>query len=118
MGKPEALELLKRLELCQILTRFFDSQLLHPRAQGARIDAEQFGRALFAVNDPASFAHSPDDVITLIVLESVDERRSRDGLVRAQHRLIDLHDGAFGENHRALDNILQFANITGPRRSE
>ena len=61
--------------------------------------------------------HTAQDVMPFVVLERVDHRRPIRDFVGAQHRVVDLHDRTLGQDHRALDHVLQLANVPRPRIS-
>src|SRR5215831_4197402 len=106
------LERLKQLELL-LLRRPLYSKLLHPRSQGAGVDAEEIRSTLLAVHNPTGFVQSPQNVIALRILERI-YCGFLHRLTGAHHRFIDLNNGNGGEHRGALDDVLQFTHVSRP----
>ena len=89
-----------------------NSEFVHPRPQRAGIYSEDLGRTLLAMDHPTGLVQSPDDVMTLDVFKRIN--RLLDSTMRLKHRIIDIRDRTAGENHRPLDDVLQFPHVSRP----
>jgi hypothetical protein len=91
-----------------------DPELLETETQGVGVQAQDPSCAPRTLNDAVRFCKDAEDVGALHVLESLRWKKEVAGGQPLLEGLIDLNDGTMGENHGALDYILQFPHIAGP----
>jgi hypothetical protein len=99
------------------------SELLHAHLQSAAFQSQEHGSSLWAANYPVGCVKSFEDVPPFYVFQSfdlaelpVDRSTCRyDGLrLRLQVTEWHVEHSPCGQNHGALDEILQFPNVSLP----
>src|SRR5271154_1168162 len=99
------------------------SELLHPHLQGAAFQPKEHGCALRTADYPIGCLKSVEDVPPLHVFQSLDlagfsvgERICWHGGLRLRLQIAEWHveHSTCGQNHGALDEILQLANVPRP----
>src|SRR5262249_4254869 len=104
-----------------------DPELLHAATERARIEAENLRRAARTIDDPLALLECANDVLTLDVLERrcargtlrvrthpVCRPHSRFALRRLEELRPQLELASRRQDHRALDDVLQLADVSRP----
>src|SRR5262245_28503869 len=102
-----------------------DGQLVHSTAQSVGMEREHLRRALRALDQPASLLERGENVGAVHLLERGESDRSAGRRLASSvsgcggyHRekiFPKLEYGALAEHGRALDDVLQLADVAGPR---
>jgi len=88
-----------------------DAQLFHARDQGGSLEAEAGGGAVGAGDATVCLFEGADDFVAFGFASIVSER-SHDSAAELTGG--HLKGRALGEDHRALDEIFELADISGP----
>ena len=100
------------------MNRTFETKPFESAAQGARIEAKLRGGPILSIDPPQGTIEYLKDMQPLQLLEVIRRVGLRQRTRRHQKLVIDLNRRRTGENHRALDHVLQFADIARPRVSD
>src|SRR6266536_995724 len=92
-----------------------DAEALHPRAEGAGIEAELLGGVALAVDLPVRALEHTADVRALDVVEALEAGLAGRAVGREGQHLLHVQRGTRREDERPVDHVLELADVPGPR---
>ena len=89
-------------------------ELLHPEAKRIGMQSEDFGGVSAAVDSPAALLQRRFEMVAFDVFERAEARLANRERRRHSQVVVERQRRTPGVNHRALDSVVQLADVPGP----
>ena len=100
--------------LCGELVRAFDAELFQPASEGARVEAELPGGAVWPINPPICLLKGPSNMRVFQVMQPRRRLCMPVGTGGREQARVDLHFERVRQDDGPLDHVLKLSDVSWP----